>query len=144
MMIFFVPWATRTWTTARPMGPPPRTRTEAFLAPMSRSGDAETACQATERGSTSAVVLLVFALYRGWRTDLRCPSPRFLAMAILHPTVQQPLHSIHHRHLLSSQISILFSSSFSSQSHDKDLPLKPINPPFAHAFSTPFLQAPQL
>jgi hypothetical protein len=144
MMIFLVPWATRTWTTARPMGPPPRTRTEALVAPMSRSGDAETACQATERGSTSAVVLSVFLLHirEGGRTSSvqvyvfwqwqHCIPGYSNCFTQSTTTTYYPLSAFFASSLIPHLVSL------------PNLPLKPINPPLAHAFSTPFLQAPQL
>lgn len=53
---------------------------------------------------------------------------------------QPLLRSGHHHHLDFALISILFLI-LELKTH---LPLKPINPPLGHAFSTPFLQAPQL
>src|ERR1700750_1535708 len=51
-MMFSTPWALRQWMIARPIGPPPMTSTESVGLVLEHS----TARQATERGSTSAVL----------------------------------------------------------------------------------------
>lgn len=87
-MVWADGWRGIHWITAKPMGPPPRTRT---LSPSWR-GEAETACHATARGSTRAVRGLVFEVDEtGTRSTTR----------LLHLGVRSPedpkLHSVGQR-----------------------------------------------
>ena len=56
------PRARRHWTTARPMGPPPKTRTTEDVV----KGEAEIACHATDSGSTNAVAFSQESLLDRW------------------------------------------------------------------------------